>query len=57
MDFIKKLALAAIMIICAVFFVSPVDLMPGVAIDDIFYIIGAIASFVGEIKMLNAKET
>lgn len=55
METIKKLALLVIALLCIVFLISPADLLPGVAVDDIFYIIVAIASC-GKIKHMT-KET
>lgn len=54
MDALKKLGLIVIAMICIFFVISPVDLLSGIAIDDVFYVIGAIASF-GKIKKINAK--
>ena len=45
METIKKFGLIVIALLCIVFVISPADLLPGIAIDDIFYIVGAIASF------------
>lgn len=54
MDTLKKLILIVIAMICIIFVISPVDLFPGMVIDDIFYAVGAIASF-GKIKKINAE--
>ena len=47
MDFFKKGVLLLICIFCAVLLISPVDFLPGMHIDDVIYVIGAIASFAG----------
>ena len=47
MDFFKKGILLLICIFCAVLLISPVDFLPGLHIDDVIYVIGAIASFAG----------
>lgn len=54
METLKKLGLIVIAMICIIFVISSADLLPGIAIDDIFYVIGAIASF-GKIKQINAE--
>ena len=54
METIKKLGLIVIALICIIFVISPADLMPGIAIDDIFYVIGAIASF-GKVKQITSE--
>lgn len=55
METIKKLGLIVIALLCIVFVISPADLLPGIAIDDIFYIVGAIASF-GKAKRLSLAD-
>lgn len=45
MEMIKKLVLFIIALLCIVFVISPADLLPGIMIDDILYIIGAIIVF------------
>ena len=55
MDFIKKGFLLLICIFCAVLLISPVDFLPGLHIDDVIYVIGAIASLSGAISTKKAS--
>ena len=50
MDFFKKGILLLICIFCAILLISPVDFLPGLHIDDVIYVIGAIASFAGTVS-------
>ena len=56
MDSIKKGFLLLICIFCAVLLISPVDFLPGMHIDDVIYVIGAIASFAGTVSMKKKSE-
>lgn len=51
MDFFKKGFLLLVCIFCAVLLISPVDFIPFAHIDDVLYVIGAIASFAGALSM------
>ena len=56
MDFFKKGFLLLICIFCAVLLISPVDFIPFVQIDDVFYVIGAIASLAGALSTKRLAE-
>ena len=44
METVKKIFLVAAAAVCVILLISPADFMPGVGLDDILYVIGAIAS-------------
>ena len=50
MEFFKKGVLLLVFILCAVLLISPVDIVPFAHIDDVLYVIGAIASFAGTVS-------
>lgn len=56
MDFFKKGFLLLICIFCAVLLISPVDFIPFAHIDDVFYVVGAIASLAGTLSTKRIAE-
>ena len=50
----KKIGLLVAAILCAALIISPADILSGIGVDDIIYLIGAIASF-GKIKKISAE--
>lgn len=55
MDFFKRFGLFFIATLCVIFLISPADVMPGMAIDDILYLVGAVAS-IGKVKELKKAD-
>ena len=54
MENLKKLGLIIAAVLCAALIISPADILPGIAVDDIVYVIGVIASL-GKMKSISAE--